>query len=66
MSDGWVVFHRDVVDGRDLRTTSTSKEAALSLARDRIRQHPEVERIEGPNEVIDKEVIGRWVADNPG
>jgi hypothetical protein len=55
-----------VVDGRDLRTTSTSKEAALILASDRIRQHPEVERIEGPNEVIDKEVIERWVADNPG
>jgi hypothetical protein len=56
----WVVVYDDAFQGW---TTASSKESALSLARDRRRQGHEAHRIEGPNgRVINKEEIERWMA----
>ena len=60
----WVVVYDDAFQGwTNARVTASSKESALSLARDRRRQGHEAHRIEGPNgRVINKEEIERWMA----
>jgi hypothetical protein len=51
------------VGSRDL----PNEVAALSLARDLMRQGTAVIRIQGPNgEVVGKEQLVNWVAGNPG
>ena len=43
-----------------------TKAAALSLARDRKRQHADVVRIEGPNDVVIRRAeIEQWIKDHP-
>ena len=65
-AEKWVVEYRDVRQGRDLTSPpKTSKQTALSHARDLIRGHHMIYRIVGPNEVIDKAAIEQWAKDNP-
>ena len=64
MDDEWVLFFRDNA-GRDERVASASKQVALIQARDLMRQHYAVHKIEGPDEVLDREAIEEWVKANP-
>ena len=45
MDEEWVLFFRDSA-GRDVRVASTSKQAALIQAREPLRQHYVVHKIE--------------------
>jgi len=64
MDEEWVLFFRDSA-GRDERVASASKQVALIQARDLMRQHYAVHKIEGPDEVLDREAIEEWVKANP-
>jgi hypothetical protein len=62
----WVVEYRDEHQARDLTSpTKTSKQAALSYARDLIRGHHTICRIVGPSEVVEKAAIEQRAKDNP-
>jgi hypothetical protein len=66
MSD-WFVFCRSVIHGGDEARSpaSPSREAVIIHARNLLRQHNDVFRIEGPNgEVISRDDIDHWVAAN--
>ena len=60
MDEEWVLFFRDSA-GRDVRVASTSKQAALIQAKELLRQHYVVHKLEGPDEVIDGRAIEEWV-----
>jgi hypothetical protein len=62
----WFVFSQDL-NGRDARSRAhPNEDAALSHARDLMRQRHEVDRIEGPYaQVIDKWTIERRLALRP-
>jgi hypothetical protein len=64
MDEEWVLFFRDSA-GRDARVASTSKQAALIQARSLMRQHYVIHKIEGPDEVLDREEIEEWAKANP-
>ena len=64
MDEEWVLFFRDSA-GRDAKVASTSKQAALIQARELLRLHYVVHKIEGRDEVLDKEEIEEWVRANP-
>ena len=64
MDEEWVLFFRDSA-GRDVRVASTSKQAALIQAKELLRQHYVVHKIEGSDEVIDGRAIEEWVKANP-
>ena len=60
----WKVFYRDSLDQDRTSRSVTSKEAALSRAKDLHRkQQAEIYRIEGPDGgILRKEEIMRWVS----
>jgi hypothetical protein len=64
MAEEWVISFRDI-EGADVHAASTGKQAALIQARELLRQHYVVHKIEGPDEVLDREEIEEWAKANP-
>jgi hypothetical protein len=64
IAEEWVIFFRDSA-GKDVEAAFTNREAALVQARGLMQQSYVVHKIEGPDEVLDREAIEEWVKANP-